>query len=192
MIEQMGRRGFTLIELLVVISIISLLSSVVLTSIQSAREKAWDARASSDIRQYRIAMENYRNDHDTYPQPAVNWNSVTNQQICLGDYSNDKCLESTFGFYSERSEINAALIPYFSELPSARRSSFSVEVPGLGIPYTITDGYTYGCSVSVPNTTCTGGVLYLKWLLRGPDVICPYGANSLPSGESTFCLFYFD
>lgn len=44
-------RGFTLIELLVVIAIISVLSSVVLASLNTAREKENDARRMSDIKQ---------------------------------------------------------------------------------------------------------------------------------------------
>lgn len=42
-----SRRGFTLIELLVVVSIISLLSSIVMTAVNSAREKARIAAARS-------------------------------------------------------------------------------------------------------------------------------------------------
>lgn len=56
-------KGFTLIELLVVISIIGLLSSVVLASLNSARVKARDAKRQSDMQQILTALNLY---HDTY------------------------------------------------------------------------------------------------------------------------------
>jgi len=49
-------KGFTLIELLVVISIISLLSSVVLASLNSARAKARDATRLSNLKQLTNAL----------------------------------------------------------------------------------------------------------------------------------------
>ena len=63
-------RGFTLIELLVVISIISLLSSVVLTSVNTARAKARDARRKEDLRQLELAIQLYYDTTGTFP-PSV-------------------------------------------------------------------------------------------------------------------------
>lgn len=51
------RSAFTLVELLVVISIISLLSSIVFTSVNSARSKARYARMLTDMKQIALAGE---------------------------------------------------------------------------------------------------------------------------------------
>jgi len=59
--------GFTLIELLVVIAIIGTLASVVLASLNSAREKARDASLASQVEEIRKAMELYQLDTGRYP-----------------------------------------------------------------------------------------------------------------------------
>lgn len=59
-------KGFTLIELLVVISIIGLLSSVVLASLNTARASARDARRKADLRQIATALEFYYDKFGTY------------------------------------------------------------------------------------------------------------------------------
>jgi prepilin-type N-terminal cleavage/methylation domain-containing protein len=59
--------GFTLIELLVVISIIGLLSSVVLASLNSARVKGRDAVRMQTLTQYSSALELYRDTTGHYP-----------------------------------------------------------------------------------------------------------------------------
>lgn len=61
------RRGFTLLELLVVIAIIGLLSSVVLTSVNSARVKSRDTVRLQHVRQIQNALELYRSKYDIYP-----------------------------------------------------------------------------------------------------------------------------
>lgn len=62
-----NKNGFTLIELLVTISIIGLLSSVVLASLNASRLKGRDAKRISDIRQIRNALELHRDALGYYP-----------------------------------------------------------------------------------------------------------------------------
>lgn len=64
------QRGFTLIELLVVVAIIGMLSSVVLASMNTARQKARDARRLSDARALMTALELYYSSNTAYPGTA--------------------------------------------------------------------------------------------------------------------------
>jgi len=69
-----NRKGFTLIELLVTISIIGLLSTLSVVSLNNARGKARDARRMYDLSTVRTALELYRFDNnDRVPQLGVNW-----------------------------------------------------------------------------------------------------------------------
>jgi len=63
------RSGFTLIELLVVIAIIGILSSVVMASLNSAREKSRDVRRAADLSSLALALELYFDDAGKYPDP---------------------------------------------------------------------------------------------------------------------------
>lgn len=101
------RGGFTLIELLVVVAIISLLSSVVLASLNSARAKARDARRMSDLREFEKAIQLYADDHDgKYPlnvDPNLTW-WVGTTPGCYGN--------------SSGAVVAQGLVPYYiSQLP---------------------------------------------------------------------------
>lgn len=56
-VPSQARRGFTLIELLVVIAIIGILSSVVLASLNTARNKGADAAVKSNLANARAEAE---------------------------------------------------------------------------------------------------------------------------------------
>ncbi len=68
----MYKRGFTLIELLVVITIIGILSSIVITSLNEAREGARDARRISDMKNIQVALALYYQDNGDFPCSLYN------------------------------------------------------------------------------------------------------------------------
>lgn len=62
-----SKKGFTLVELMVSISIIGLLSSIALASLNSARLKGNDAKRISDLHQIQLALEIYYSVYGHYP-----------------------------------------------------------------------------------------------------------------------------
>ncbi|KKW23296.1 MAG: hypothetical protein UY70_C0030G0015 [Candidatus Kaiserbacteria bacterium GW2011_GWB1_52_6] len=79
--------GFTLIELLVVIAIIGLLASIVLVSLNAARQKSRDARRISDLKQFQNALELYANDNNgTYPNQSTAGNVTGIQGSLVPNY----------------------------------------------------------------------------------------------------------
>ena len=69
-LNNSSKKGFTLIELMVVISVIGLLSSIVLVSMQGARKKARDSVRKQDIDQIEKALLLYWNKHEQFPSEA--------------------------------------------------------------------------------------------------------------------------
>lgn len=88
----MKPRGFTLIELLVVISIIGMLSSVVLASMNTARVKARDAARLAGLQEIQNALELYYSTNGSYPvvqgylTPSSNVNWTTGLGVSLAPY----------------------------------------------------------------------------------------------------------
>lgn len=71
------QHGFSLIELLVVIAVISLLVSILLPSLNRAKDLARRAVCASQIRSYGLANEFYANEYDDCYCPVHRWNGST-------------------------------------------------------------------------------------------------------------------
>lgn len=116
------RQGFTLIELLVVISIIALLSTLAVVSLNSTREKSRDAKRVSDIKQLQTALELYYAGTTAYP--------VATKTMGATDAT---CLSSGSGFASVCSGTT-----YMGQVPSDPTSS-----GGYRYIYTAASGSAY-------------------------------------------------
>ncbi|MBL1434018.1 type II secretion system protein [Candidatus Wolfebacteria bacterium] len=104
------KRGFTLIELLVVIAIIGMLSSVVLASLNTARESARDAKRKQDLKQIQVAMELYYNDNNVFP--GETWCDSSKGS------AGTSCSSVNGTDWTASSAIYSALVPnYISKLP---------------------------------------------------------------------------
>lgn len=69
----MPRSGFTLIEILVVIAIIGILMTIILVTLLSLRQDAFNSRIYSNIRQLRILAEAA---YDTNAASYINWSTM--------------------------------------------------------------------------------------------------------------------
>jgi len=112
-------RAFTLIELLVVIAIVGLLSSLVLTSLKSARAKARDAVRLSDFKSIRTGLELFYAENERYPNKT--------DADCGWDVGNMGNSGDDFISELEDSKI-------FSETPK-EKSLFSNSSPCYGYTY---------------------------------------------------------
>ncbi len=125
-------RGFTLIELLVVISIIGLLSSIILVSLNTATSKARDVARLSDLNAMRTAIELYASTVGHYPITSTcstpTWigygGSWSVAQGCL-----------TLGGANTAGTLQSMLTPYISQ---------PILDPGGAYPVSSSDkGYLY-------------------------------------------------
>lgn len=80
--QKQKKNGFTLLELIVVMAIIGILSTMMIGNFVTSQMRARDAKRKNDITQLQRALEQYMNDHGTYPLSTDN--DVSGQIIGCG------------------------------------------------------------------------------------------------------------
>lgn len=114
MMKNTLKRGFTLIELLVVIAIIGILASVVLASLNSARDKGEDAAIKSNLNNIRAQAELFYDDNGDY------------DNVCVDDDNVAQGVAAAGGECYATADVWAAFAP----LSSATTSSYCVDSTG--------------------------------------------------------------
>lgn len=94
-------KGFSLIELLVIISIISLLSTIILASLDDARKGARDSVRKTDIQTLRNAIELYSITYGAYPGSLSDLTNLDDISVEPTDPSGGSYNYSNSGFSFE-------------------------------------------------------------------------------------------
>jgi len=112
------KRAFTLVELLIVIAIIGILSSVVLMSLNQARNKAQDARRKSDLAQIVRSLNFYYDKYGNFMEAGSGCGSAGAGNGYF-NYSNG----GTYPISMGQCLVNEGITPAEIIDPSGKRSS---------------------------------------------------------------------
>lgn len=161
-----NQKGFTIIELLVVISIIGMLSSVVLVSVNTVRARARDSFRISTLRQIQNAIEIYAVGHNgEYPGYLEGENTFVQQTMDPNpadgcSYGAPGTLGSGNSAYAPGiwCRFETTLSPYISSLPKVKGGTapfynIFYKVPYKSLTYNPNKVRLYGLGVMLEKPT---------------------------------------
>lgn len=169
-LRKNSQSGFTLIELLVVVAIIGLLSSVVLSSVAKAREKATDTKALQEMHQFQLAVQIFYSENGRYPDPG------TSGSYCLASTG---CQIGAQSISSASGEL-AQIIP---QTPEDRTFAFVKKAEAL-IGSRLPGFLTKNPTISSGATTYAGPIYIWNDTTQQADVI--FTTKNVLSGLSSY------
>jgi len=159
----MKNKGFTLIELLVVVSIISLLSSIAITSLNGAKAKARNSTRLQNIVQLRNAFNLGLSSANSYSYPDIGNSWACISSTCYGSFSS----------YTSNTTVDAFLSSGMPQKPSD-------PVGGLRV----SGGYIYSSDFTWSPNLEQGS--YIIWAMEPPGSCAP-GVEAYEMTTTTFC-----
>ena len=133
------KKGFTLIELLVVIAIIGILSSVVLASLNSARNKGANAAIKSGLANTRAQAELYYDGQTPQSYAGVCEDAVSGIEAMVAQASstaadtNAKCKDDPAGWSaSVKLKVTESGMDYWCVGSSGASKLFATEISAYG------------------------------------------------------------
>ncbi len=203
------QKAFTLIELLLVISIISLLTSIILSNLKEAREKAEDQATVSAAKELINAIELYRADHEgkyPYEDDALNNGEFFSTFVYNGSSGyitttgiGDNASNNIFVLIKDYIKFNFDALPleinsFPGTITPAGQKLFGYYVNGGGTQLSI--HYLYRCSDrdEIPKYLVTFGVhdsnfLNLPTLLNKRRSSTNWSARGSNNQQKAICVY---
>lgn len=155
-----GRGAFTLIELLIVVAIIGILAAIAVPNLMNARTRAKIARAESDMRNLKVAIDSYQIDNNLYPMARYAPLTGESGQIALTHRF--YCLTSPISymgsipddpFWSTLRDADPSFFDTYDYFDSWSGVNYDKGQPGSG-----TRGFSYRLASAGPDSImCWGG-----------------------------------
>lgn len=140
-LQSHNARGFTLLELLIVVAIIGILTSIVLVSLGTAREKSRDAARAAQAQEIVKALEFYYTQNGSYPPAAAGGENLIGIEAELvdGEHMGSIPIDSVYGAagYYYCSSGNAYVLAVNTERDNGGSEYCSIVRGG---------GSNYGCN----------------------------------------------